>query len=131
MKVDTLYLSTGHIVPSTLIVLEENECSGTIATVEYGEQIAVVDSDTAMWHNRLRHMSEKGMKLIHSKNFLLGLKCINMDFYESCVCKTKESDFCEYWEGKQKGEIRACAYQFMGMVSGIFPWRLSLLCYIY
>ena len=48
VKLGTLYLCTGHIVPSTLIVLEENECSGTIAAVEQGEQIAVVDSDTTL-----------------------------------------------------------------------------------
>src|SRR5271154_4992655 len=30
-------------------------------------------------------MSEKGMKVLHSKQVLLGLKCDNMDFYESCV----------------------------------------------
>ena len=34
---------------------------------------------------KIRHMSEKGMKLLHSKKVLLGLKCVNMDFYESCV----------------------------------------------
>ena len=83
MKVGTLYLCIGHIVPSTLIVLEENECSGTIAVVEYGEQIASIDFDTVMWHNGLGHMSEKGMKVIHLKKVLPGLKCVNMDFCES------------------------------------------------
>ena len=34
VKVGTLYLCTGHIVPSTLIFLEKHECSGTIAIVE-------------------------------------------------------------------------------------------------
>ena len=34
VKVGTLYLCIGHIVPSTLIVSEENECSGTIVAVE-------------------------------------------------------------------------------------------------
>ena len=33
-KVGTLYLCTSHIVPSTLIILEKNECLGTIARVE-------------------------------------------------------------------------------------------------
>ena len=65
MKVGTLYLCTGHTVPSTLIVSEENECSGTIAAVEQGEQIVVVDFDTTLWHKKLGHMSEKGMKLLH------------------------------------------------------------------
>ena len=85
MKVGTLYLCTGHIVPSTLIVSEKNECSRSIAAVEQGEQIAVVDSDTALWHNRLGHMSERGMKVLHSKKVLPSLKCVNMDFYESYV----------------------------------------------
>ena len=67
VKVGTLYLCTGHIFPSTLIILEKNECSWTIAIVEQGEQTNVVDSDTMLWHHRIGHISEKGMKLLHSK----------------------------------------------------------------
>ena len=93
VKVGTLYLCTGHIVPSTLIVSEENECSGKIVAVEQGEQITAVDFDIALWHNRLGHMSEKGMKVLHSKKFLSGLKCVNMDFYESCVYGKKKVSF--------------------------------------
>ena len=85
MKVGTLYLCTCHIVPSSFILSEENECSRIIVTVEQGEQIAIVDSDTTLWHNRLGHMSEKGMKVLHSKKFLPSLKCVNMDLLESCV----------------------------------------------
>ena len=36
-----------------------------------------------LWHNRLGHISEKGMKLLHSKKVLPDLKCVNMDFCES------------------------------------------------
>ena len=85
VKVCTLYLCTDHIVPSKLIFLEKNECLGTITAVEQGDQIAAVDSTTALWHKRLGHMSEKGMKVLHSKNFLPSLKCDNMDLFESCV----------------------------------------------
>ena len=74
---------------------------GTIVAVEQGEQIAVVDSNTMLWHNRLGYMSEKGMKVLHSKKVLPGLKCVNMDFCERCVYERKrESEFCEDWEGK-------------------------------
>jgi hypothetical protein len=41
-----------------------------------------MDSEPTLCHNRLRNMSAKGMKVIHSKNFLSGLKCVSMDFYE-------------------------------------------------
>ena len=85
VKVGSLYLCKGHIVPSTLIISKENECLGTTATVEQGEQIATVDFDTMLWHNRFGHMSEKGMKVLHLKKVLLGLKCVNMDFCEICV----------------------------------------------
>ena len=34
VKIGTLYLCTGHIVSSTLIILEKNECSGTVVVVE-------------------------------------------------------------------------------------------------
>ena len=43
VKVGTLYLCTGYIVPPTLIILEKNECWRTIAAVKQGEQIVVVD----------------------------------------------------------------------------------------
>ena len=56
-----------------------------IAVVEQGEQIVAVDFDTTLWYNRLGHMSEKGLKVLHSKKVLSGLKCVNMDFYEICV----------------------------------------------
>ena len=46
-------------------------------------------------------MSEKGIKLLHSKKFLRGLKCVNMDFYESCVYgKQKRVSFVK--SGKEK-----------------------------
>ena len=90
VKVGSLYLCTSHIVPSTLIISEKNECSGIIVVVEQGEQIAAVDSNTALWRNKLGHMSEKGMKVLHSKKVLPGLKCVNMDFYESCLYGKKK-----------------------------------------
>ena len=54
-----------------------------------------------LWHNRLGHMSEKGMKLLHSKKVLPCLKCINIDFYEGCVYrKQKRVSFVK--GGKEK-----------------------------
>ena len=40
--------------------IQQNECLGTVAIVEQGEQIVVVDSDTTLWHNRLGHISSLG-----------------------------------------------------------------------
>ena len=54
-----------------------------------------------LWHNILGHMSDKGMKLIYSKIVLLGLKCVDMDFCESCMYgKQKRVSFVK--TGKEK-----------------------------
>jgi len=41
-------------------------------------------ADEALWHHRLGHISEKGMKIIHSRNLLPGLKNVDLDFCENC-----------------------------------------------
>jgi hypothetical protein len=60
-----------------------------------------MDFESTLWNNRLGHMSAKGMKLLHSKNVLPSLKCVNMDFYEICVYgKQKRVTFLK--DGKHK-----------------------------
>ena len=104
VKVGTLYLCTGHIVPSTLIASKKNECLGIVVAVEQGEQI--VASDTTLWHNRLGNMSEKGMKVLHSKKVLPSLKCVNMDFCENCVYeKQKRVSFVKTGKEKKKEKL--------------------------
>ena len=51
------------------------------------DTIAVADAstDTSLWHHRLGHMSEKGMKMLPSKGKLPELKSINFDMCESCI----------------------------------------------
>ena len=101
VKVGTLYLCIGHTVPSTSIVSEKNECLATVAAVEQGDQTVVVDSEIVLSHNRIGHIIEKGIKLLHSMKVLPGLKCANMDFCESCVyVKQKRVSFMK--SGKEK-----------------------------
>ena len=60
------------------------------------DTIAVVDAstDTSLWHRRLGHMSEKGIKMLLSKGKLLELKSINFDMCESCILgKQKKVSF--------------------------------------
>ena len=49
--------------------------------------IAVADAstDTSLWHRRLGHMSEKGIKMLLSKGKLVELKSIDFDMCESCI----------------------------------------------
>ena len=47
--------------------------------------VALSKLDAGVWHQRLRHMSEKGMKIMLSKDKMSGLKCIDLNFCEECV----------------------------------------------
>ena len=51
------------------------------------DTIAVVNAstDTSLWHCRLGHMSEKGMKMLLSKGKLPKLKSIDFDMCESSI----------------------------------------------
>ena len=48
--------------------------------------IAVATNEnTNLWHKRLGHMSEKGMKVMHSKGKLPSLRSIENDICEDCI----------------------------------------------
>lgn len=64
-KVGTLYLCIGNTY-STLAATE------TVATETI--TIDVVGIERKLWHHRIGHMSEKGMKILHSRKLLPGLK---------------------------------------------------------
>ena len=57
------------------------------------DTIAVADAsiDTSLWHRRLSHMTEKGMKMLLSKGKLPELKSINFDMCESCILGKQKS----------------------------------------
>ena len=56
--------------------------------------VAEVGPDASLWHHRLSHMSEKGMKVLLSKGKLPKLKSINFDMCESCILgKQKKVSF--------------------------------------
>ena len=48
---------------------------------------AVVEGafDLCLWHNRLGHMSTKGMNMLITKGALEGLNSVNMGLCKSCV----------------------------------------------
>ena len=47
--------------------------------------VAVGNDDVSLWHNRLGHMSQKGMKELLSKGKLPELKNVHFDKCENCI----------------------------------------------
>jgi hypothetical protein len=85
-KVGTLYLCTGNTDSSI--------------------SLASIGVDTTLWHHRIEHMSEKGMQILHKRNFLPDLKQIDLDFCEHCVYgKQKRVRFLRVGEEKKNERL--------------------------
>lgn len=71
------------------LVVARGEKKGTLYIVEQSsyEANAVADviGSSTLWHQRLGHMSEKGMKLLTSKGKIPELKNVEVGFCEPCV----------------------------------------------
>jgi hypothetical protein len=70
-------------------VIAKGEKVGTlylcIGNTDSPISLASIRVDTTLWHNRLGHMSEKGMHILHKRNLLPNLKQIDLDLCEHCV----------------------------------------------
>ena len=58
--------------------------------------VANASTDTSLWHYRLGHISEKGMKMLLSKGKLPELKSVDFDMCESCILRKQKK--CELLE---------------------------------
>ena len=47
--------------------------------------VAETGTNTSLWHRKLGHMSEKGMKILLSKGKLPELKSVDFDMCEICI----------------------------------------------
>ena len=71
-------------------------------TTEPDDVVAVAagNDDASLWHNRLGHMSQKGMKELLSKGKLSELKNVHFDMCESFIIG-KQKKFSFLTSGKK------------------------------
>ena len=53
--------------------------------------VADASTDTSLWHRKLGHMNEKGMKMLLTKRKLPELKSIDFDMCESCILRKQKN----------------------------------------
>jgi hypothetical protein len=82
MKVSkgAMIVMTGQKISSNVYKLLGNTILGGVAAVVESE-----DDDTLLWHMRLRHISERGMRELHKRNLLTGIKSCKLDFCKYCI----------------------------------------------
>jgi hypothetical protein len=69
--------------------------------------------DIALWRHRIGHMSEKGMQILHKRNFLPDLKQIDLDFCEHCVYgKHKKLRFLRIGKEKKSERLELCIQMY-------------------
>ena len=75
-----------------MVVMKGQKIEGNIyklfGNTIVGGAVAVTESeqdDTLLWHIRLGHMMERGMRKLQKRNLLAGAKSCKLDFYKYCV----------------------------------------------
>ena len=87
---------TWKITKGAMVVARGKKTGTLYMTTSPRDTIAVAEAgtDTNLWHRRLGHMSEKGMKVLLSKGKLPKLKSVEFDMCESCILgKQKKVSF--------------------------------------
>jgi hypothetical protein len=79
-----MVVMTGQKISSNVYKLLGNTILGGVAAVAESE-----DDDTLLWHMRLGHMSECGMRELHKRNQLTGIKSCKLDFCKYCIMGKK------------------------------------------
>ena len=92
-KVGTLYLCIGNTYSTLVATNIDNVVKATVN---------VARTDLVVWNHRLEHMSEKGMKILHSKNLLPRLKNIDLELCENCVYGKEKSQISESWKREKE-----------------------------
>jgi hypothetical protein len=82
------------------LVIAKGEKVGTLylctCNTDSSIYLASTGVDTTLWHHRLRHMSEKGMQILHKINLLPDLKKLIWTFVSIVFMENKrESNFSE------------------------------------
>ncbi|KAL5774537.1 hypothetical protein ACOSP7_012094 [Xanthoceras sorbifolium] len=86
------------ITKGALVVACGKKCGTLYVTSNLENIVAVADSDgkSNLWHQRLGHMSEKGMKTLLSKGKLPDLKAVDVGLCEDCIFgKQKKVSFAK------------------------------------
>jgi hypothetical protein len=120
------------IVKGSMIVAKGTKMGTLYLTDNKADLLAVpgATTDPMLWHNRLGHISHKGLQVLASKGLLPKVKSVETDFCENCVLGKQKWVF----EGRtrtQDGKARLGAQRCVGTGSGPIFWRVTLLCYLH
>ena len=79
VRIGTLY----KLQRSTIV----DECNSFLVPESGAENLVVSGEKTMLWHQRLGHIGEKGLRILHDKFMVEGMSnsSLDFDFCENCV----------------------------------------------
>eukprot|EP00253_Pinus_taeda_P001427 PITA_01427 len=79
VRTRTLYKLQGSVVV--------DGCNSSVVPKSGAENLVVSRKKTMLWHQRLGHIGEKGLRILHGKGMVEGMSnsSLDFDFYENCV----------------------------------------------
>src|SRR3984885_9676816 len=79
VRIGTLYKLQGSIVV--------DGCNSSMVPENGAENLVVSREKTMLWHQRLGHIGEKGLRILHGKGMVEGMSnsSLDFDFCENCV----------------------------------------------
>ncbi|KAE8703438.1 cytochrome P450 71A9-like [Hibiscus syriacus] len=97
------------ITKGALVIARGKKTSTLYITSNLENIIAVADADgkSNLWHQRLGHMSEKGMKTLLSKGKLPDLKNIDVGLCEDCIFGKQKKAMVENETGLKVKQLRS------------------------
>ncbi|XP_020242595.1 uncharacterized protein LOC109820809 [Asparagus officinalis] len=77
-----------------MVVARGNKTGTLYQTSHASDTLAIAaDKESAdLWHNRLGHMSEKGMKILHSEGKLIGIDSVEVGVCEDCIFRKQKRE---------------------------------------
>ena len=79
VRIETLYKLQGSNVV--------DRCNSSMVPENGAENLVVYGEKTMLWHQRLGHIGEKGLPILHGKGMVEGMSNSSLYFYfhENCV----------------------------------------------
>ena len=77
-----VWIGTLYKLPGSTVI---DGCNSSVVPESGAKILAVYGENTMLWHQRLGHIGEKGLRILHGNGLVEGMSNISLDF-----------DFCEH-----------------------------------
>jgi hypothetical protein len=99
---------------------------------DHGTMVSENDNDfVRLWHQRLGHMSEQGLKVLSERKLLPSLKSLKLDFCKHCIYGKQNRQKFKIGRHTSEGILDYIHSDVWGPSPTISVWRIIIFCNFY